>query len=260
MEVDHDLIAAGHPRLIFEFTAFHAFMPRHWADAKDRDPAKSVRGRTDFESRTWVVGQLVTTHAALELLADRARAGKKPWPEFAQHDCIACHHDLRSPSTHPPRDGKPGAVPWSVWNLGMSRQALQAIKADQTPLANLRRELNRGWNNRLAIADSAKFTAQQLKSHIDHVDRLDIDFSAALRSILLEDNPKEEDAGQIALALAALCQSQIEHKASASAAHRLAIQRYSRKLEFHKSGPRSTGIDADPIRARLLEFKNLGAK
>src|SRR5262249_7952802 len=29
-EVNHDLIAAGHPRLNFELTAFEAAMPKHW--------------------------------------------------------------------------------------------------------------------------------------------------------------------------------------------------------------------------------------
>jgi hypothetical protein len=88
MDVDHDLIAAGHPRLNFEFAAFHAHMPRHWPDAKDR------AGKPDFEARVWAVGQLVTAHAALRLLAGRAEEEKRPWLEFAEHDCLACHHNL----------------------------------------------------------------------------------------------------------------------------------------------------------------------
>jgi hypothetical protein len=42
-DVNHDLIAAGHPRLFFELSAFHANMPRHW-------PEKSIGERGGAQS------------------------------------------------------------------------------------------------------------------------------------------------------------------------------------------------------------------
>jgi hypothetical protein len=94
-EVNHDLIAAGHPRLRFEFAAFYASYPRHWADfgEKTADPG--------FEARAWVVGQLMTAQSSLELLASRAKVTDpskgdgKPWPEFAEYECASCHRGLR---------------------------------------------------------------------------------------------------------------------------------------------------------------------
>ncbi len=49
-EVNHDLIAAGHPRLAFEYTSFqrHPNYQPHW---KERAFGK------DFEARAWVIGQ-----------------------------------------------------------------------------------------------------------------------------------------------------------------------------------------------------------
>ena len=47
--VDHEMIAAGHPDLVFELEAFSAAMPRHWKETADADAAQAgahVRRRT----------------------------------------------------------------------------------------------------------------------------------------------------------------------------------------------------------------------
>lgn len=132
-DVDHDLIAAGHPRLHFEFSAFHASLPRHWPDAKDR------AGRPDFEAEAWVVGQLAGEQARLELLAARAGDPAKPWPEFAEHDCLACHHDLRAPSWRQQLGygkRKAGALPWHG-HTPLMRHTLQVSKDDVALLKHL---------------------------------------------------------------------------------------------------------------------------
>jgi hypothetical protein len=119
-EVDHVLIAAGHPRLRFEYGAYYANYStryRHWADLgeKSRDPA--------FEVRSWMLGQLVSARAALELLVARASVPEKSsnWPEFAEYDCAACHHGLQTPSPRQKQSlnlaGKrrAGDLPWGTW-------------------------------------------------------------------------------------------------------------------------------------------------
>src|SRR5262249_29449111 len=88
-EVNHDLLAAGHPRLNFEFSSFQAIYPQHWCDRDDR------ARYPDFEARSWAVGQVVSAQTALNLLAYRANNKKAPWPEFAENNCYSCHHDLR---------------------------------------------------------------------------------------------------------------------------------------------------------------------
>jgi hypothetical protein len=100
-DMNHDMIAAGHPRLNFEYCAYLANMPPHW---------KSV---TPPDARSWAIGRLTSAEAALALLASRANPAQAnkdrllsaaepkltaPWPEFAEFDCFACHHDLASPS------------------------------------------------------------------------------------------------------------------------------------------------------------------
>jgi len=85
--VDHEMIAAGHPDLVFELEAFSAAMPRHWKDAADADAAAPVR--------TFAVGQLVHLRANLDRIARRVKG--PVWPEYAELDCFACHHSLTRP-------------------------------------------------------------------------------------------------------------------------------------------------------------------
>jgi hypothetical protein len=111
-DVDHDLIAAGHPRLNFELHAFLDSLPKHWstAPAKARVP--------EYEALLWSVGQVASARAALEQLAARALAakeGKRPWPEFAEYACASCHHDLADTSwSHSQGLGLPL---WGTWYL-----------------------------------------------------------------------------------------------------------------------------------------------
>lgn len=108
-DVNHDLIAAGHPRLEFELTAFLANMPEHWIE-RNKEPGR--------EGVAWITGQVVTARAGLQLLQTRAADPAKPWPEFAEYDCFACHHDLREskwrrePRRHE-EQRKPGTPRWN---------------------------------------------------------------------------------------------------------------------------------------------------
>ena len=124
-DVNHDLIAAGHPRLFFELSAFHANWPKHWpSELVGRAPlpdhtsptrkrgveetgngnqgTRSEQRASSFEAKLWAVGQVVTAQRSLELLSQRAaHADANPsanWPELAEWNCFACHHDLQAGS------------------------------------------------------------------------------------------------------------------------------------------------------------------
>lgn len=79
-DVNHELIAAGHPRLTFEFEAQLANLPPHWS------PAKNAKSYFD----AWRLGELATAAQQDKLYADRAPH------EFASHRCFDCHHGLTS--------------------------------------------------------------------------------------------------------------------------------------------------------------------
>ncbi len=126
------MIAAGHPRLTFEMSAFLANMPHHWDDSEEKS-------RDDYSAHAWAVGQVVSTQAALRLLAARAKAAETPpagkaeaarWPEFSEYDCFTCHHGLALDS-YRQKIGKAGEAAklgryaWGTWYLPMTRLLLK---------------------------------------------------------------------------------------------------------------------------------------
>jgi len=75
------LIAAKHPRLLFEFVAFEEAMPAHWKP-RQRDA-----------SFDWFVGQIAAATRGPGRAQTTGRDARRPLAEFAEFDCFACHHD-----------------------------------------------------------------------------------------------------------------------------------------------------------------------
>ncbi len=73
------------------------------------------------EDRLWLVGQYVSAAAALELLNQRATNSKSPWPEFAEYNCVSCHHNLADKRGHD--DGffavAAGKPVWGTWHFSL---------------------------------------------------------------------------------------------------------------------------------------------
>ena len=125
--VTHTMYAAGHPPLPgFELAIFSDAMPRHWKYPSEKsatvqkllkyDPADA-----DLEkSQLVVIAGLVSFRESMNLLASQAAEAKDPeknWPELAQFDCYACHHDLKSKSWRQKRgySGSPGRPAMRAW-------------------------------------------------------------------------------------------------------------------------------------------------
>ncbi|MBL8795108.1 MAG: hypothetical protein JNM56_14460 [Planctomycetia bacterium] len=150
----HDLLGAGHPRLNFEFSSYFAHLPRHWKEP-ERAPGHAAR--------EWAVGQVVAARAALALLAERAANPQRPWPEFAEYDCAACHHDLREPARWTP--GGPGRQPLGALPMNDWHFALLPVVLDNTPppeIAELRTLLARRYPDREQVARQARAADKQL--------------------------------------------------------------------------------------------------
>jgi hypothetical protein len=84
-------------------------------------------------------------------------AGKN-WPELAQFDCYACHHDLKSPSWRQQRGykGKPGRPDMRPWPLALAQLGvLHAAKGD----AEQEKKLQREMHDKMKVL-SAAFAAQ----------------------------------------------------------------------------------------------------
>ena len=214
-DVNHDLIAAGHPRLNFEFAAFLANVPPHWAE--DTTGA--------FAARTWAVGQVVAAKAALDLLESRARLSKAhpdlhPWPEFSEYHCFSCHHDLADQAWRKDRrdpTGPPGAPPWGSWYFALTlpmAAALAPAGADSLKqhLPRLRAEMVKPLPDRDKAAAEAGQAASTLAQWIQaQPDARTLDDAVARRLIGSFKSPDAvtswDEAAQLYLALQPLNQS-----------------------------------------------------
>jgi len=120
-DMNHDMIAAGHPPLRFEQASYEALLAgKHWNDAPQRT------ANPNYEVQLWAAGRIAAAEAALELLEERAKqaGNKRSWPEFAESNCFACHQPLRSLEG---RTTEVGAyrtrvtriAPWQTWNTAL---------------------------------------------------------------------------------------------------------------------------------------------
>ena len=141
----HEMYAAGHPPLPpFELETFEDLMPRHWKDFSEKSEevqrnfqAKSAAPMRPGElsrSRTTLIAGLATYAAFLRLTADlveqrgfedRPELRGLGWPEFAQFDCYACHHDLRSVNWRQgvQAAGRPGRPRLTAWPAALAGAA-----------------------------------------------------------------------------------------------------------------------------------------
>jgi hypothetical protein len=238
VDVNHDLIAAGHPRLNFEFASYYSQYPKHWGDVKERlhDPS--------HEARAWVLGQLATAEAALQLLRARAEKSEQlivegmpqplngsalsvshsgPWPEFAEYNCYACHHNLRGGVAIEVglASAVPGELPWGDWYTPMIdviasemppsdrnwSKLIASVEAEMIhPLPESRRVMDR-VDKTLSVIDAWLIDLRSRPIDAGVVDRL---MSAAIEQLRSSTDPTWDRNAQGYLALAALYAAQCD--------------------------------------------------
>jgi hypothetical protein len=197
-DVNHDLIAAGHPRLTFEFGSYQANMPAHW------------RPKKKSEARLWAVGQIVSAEAALALSAQRATNRTSPWPEFAEYDCFACHHGLAEPSWRQtqPRRTRPGTLPWGTWYFALTRD----LAGDLPALDAFEKTMQTPSPDRALAVKQAKAALTQLQTVRAPTDLARQRVLDRFQSGVLSIDPSWDGAEQIYLALHALSPSEALNK------------------------------------------------
>jgi hypothetical protein len=130
--VDHDLIAAGHPRLAFEMSAFVSILPRHWDATVEtqQDPGQEIR--------LWAIGQAASAKAMADIVAARAKKAVHEkqshlLPDFAEFDCNACHHDLTEPTLGRPTLRQPLGTPrWGSWAIPSAKFLAQGTASEKS--------------------------------------------------------------------------------------------------------------------------------
>ncbi|MES2684345.1 MAG: multiheme c-type cytochrome [Pseudomonadota bacterium] len=179
--ITHAMMAAGHPRLVFELDTFTALQTPH----HNRDADYAARKGAYQPVRDWLTGQATAAEIHLQALAE-GRFVKGLMPEWIEFDCTACHHRMDAGRWQAARlpGAEPGAIPFAdapqqlltlwlgvvapaealAWQQGQQRlhgiqsQGIEAVRAAaQQQLAMLRTQL------RPRIAGEA-LTTTQLRS------------------------------------------------------------------------------------------------
>jgi hypothetical protein len=92
VDIDHEIVAGGHPPLQFEMVAYAQIM-KHWDDQRDL-PADAF----SVDPTLWSIGQVEGLRRAAEMIARRAgnanyqSIGK--FSHFEDKNCYQCHHKL----------------------------------------------------------------------------------------------------------------------------------------------------------------------
>jgi hypothetical protein len=200
-DVDHELIAAGHPQLAFELDNYSETMPAHWVTGKDTHGV-----------RAWATGQVVSFRDSLDNLARHARGEK--WPEFSDMSCTNCHHSLKGSGWRqergwPGRAGLPAWSPqrWTVLRVLVSRVSpdTRASLDDQLQQVAARVARMNDASGTAQAADAARKSADALIARVDRLAWNDSDVRALMTAIATTtDVPDVQSAEQAALALQAL--------------------------------------------------------
>jgi hypothetical protein len=233
-DVNHDLIAAGHPRLNFEFAAFLANLPPHWNE-------KASKRRS--EAQDWAVGQVVCARTALELLGYRADSRNEQWPEFAEYDCFACHHSLSEPSGRQKRGygGRmPGSLPWSLWYYAMPKALAKHDRPQKLPaLAKLQELMSQPYPDPSRVRRGAHDADRELQALLSELAKKKYtpDEVRHLLVTLAEEGQKQagdhwDQDAQLYLGLAALDQAYRDETKRHDEQVSAAIRDLSRALAF----------------------------
>ena len=122
-DMNHDLIAAGHPALRFDLLIYNENLPVHWDVSGDVEVKFN-----ESPIRTRSIGRSVSLAAAAALSGERASGHLKdptvPWPELADYDCFACHQSLSiaefklpsSDRSKSPLQVSLGLPVWNTWH------------------------------------------------------------------------------------------------------------------------------------------------
>lgn len=160
--VTHEMYAAGHPPLPgFELASFAAQMPKHWRDfvkkpddvqkefleksAEDSYARSSFKPDNLHETNSVLVAALVSFSENVKLtaaLADeqsKTPVAKPDWPELAQFECFACHHDLKDRSWRQRRTlrGTPGRPLLRAWPITLATLSVKQAGADTKQFESL---------------------------------------------------------------------------------------------------------------------------
>lgn len=136
--VSHRIMAAGHPRVVFELDLFSALQQHH-----DEDADYAMRKRRTNNVQMWAMGQAVAVGRATTLFTNPRLGNQGMFPEIYFFDCHSCHRQIV--------DGPAGKANWLA-NPG------RPIPAGMPPFND---------ENMIMLAAAAKVSAPGMAARFD---------------------------------------------------------------------------------------------
>jgi hypothetical protein len=169
--ITHDMYAAGHPPLpSFEIETFCEAMPAHWKLLAEKNPVAQKLLQYDSSQlervKLVVEGGVAEFREAMQLLATQAKQNgegddSRRILDYAQYDCSACHHELRSPSWRQAAAyGKrtPGRPPMRPWPTALLKLGIRhAAQEDEQLYGQYSKEFETGLRELHQAFDARPF-------------------------------------------------------------------------------------------------------
>ncbi len=159
-DMNHDMIAAGHPRLAFEMASYSDLQANHWCEKPEKwtdTPTIPTPSPNERNAWLWATGRLVTAASSLELSASRAESKTAPWPEFSENNCYSCHQELTAePAKRKLKGELAGRPAWGSWFMTDINPLIQNSPTDIKPRLELMENLEKLMQ--LPLPDRQKVT------------------------------------------------------------------------------------------------------
>jgi hypothetical protein len=164
----HELMAAGHPPLLFDLNTFTQIQPAHHeVDADYRRRKGAVSAATE-----WAIGEATGSGILLETVASDMASGSGLFPELYHFNCNACHHALGRDWPLRPTGLPAGSVPLEDASLRILGNILAGIDSSlagawSEGLADLHRATRNGRAEMLAASRALHVLADKARSALD---------------------------------------------------------------------------------------------
>jgi hypothetical protein len=160
----HEIMGAGHPRLVFELETFTANQPAHYSIDADYNRRKGVVD----SANVWLAGLIYSSRQSLMLISQRGFSNAGLFPELALFECDSCHHpmsDLRWQPEMVNHGNPPGAVRLNDASLEILINALEVLAPNNALI--LQRGLTQLHQSSLKGSDALLLQAASLSNRLE---------------------------------------------------------------------------------------------
>ena len=195
-EVDHRMMAAGHPPLYFDFEDYSRRYPVHWDTSDESTGLGSTKGL-----ERWRTGKITSAITRLNQLSIRAERSTRQtdktgdWPELTEYSCTNCHHSLYQPYGRRAY-GTNAIADWDDWcisqldcairepfvnelnaHVGRMKNQMEQISPDPRAVLQTAKSMRQLLERELSHASSSnennvEFMLKKLKSRVENVSEI----------------------------------------------------------------------------------------